>query len=64
MRRLACITLSMLLAALPVAAQEEQSGVTYSWMILMGLLVSIVLLGVILQLRKTKPKENPSESGE
>jgi hypothetical protein len=49
----------------PVSAQagQQDEGI-YSWVILVGLLVMLLLLGIIIQLRRTRPKtkEKPEEA--
>ncbi len=52
-----CLIIPLLLSAVPAAAQDGQD-VSYSWLILVGLLVSIILLGLIVQLRKPGPRES------
>ena len=42
-------------------AQEEGGFEAYSWIILLGLLVVLLLLGLILQMRKTRPAAKVKE---
>jgi flagellar biosynthesis/type III secretory pathway M-ring protein FliF/YscJ len=52
----------MLSLAVSVLAQadQEDSGY-YSWIILVGLLIMLVMLGAVIQLRKTRPAKKVKE---
>ncbi len=53
-----------LLLLVPTAAAQGAQDYTYSWLILAGLLTVLVLFGVILQLRKPRPKKTKEQTPE
>lgn len=56
------VIVSFLALAVPVLAQADQEdGGYFSWIILVGLLIMLILLGAVIQLRKTRPAKKVKE---